>query len=493
MVSVHNSGNQSQQERDALRMAPVTHSSTDIELVKIIYSVLDKLYLLVIAALICGLAVAGYAKKNSTVRYTAVSKAFLVQNVDGVKTLGMLDFQVGEVLKADYIAAFQNRHVHEEVLRRLGLPYTPEQLGSMISASYSEESHVIQVNCRGFDPQETVLIANTYVEVATYFFRELIQNDVAAIWETAERAYPYETMPVSTYFRYGIFGGAVLMLLVVVLLAVFDDRIRVPDDIEKTLAIPVLGALTLQKTKKKKLRGTPILLNLGEEEIPYAHIEDLNLPNQGGQDMLSTIAANLQFSVHHKNVIAVTSCTNRDGKSYIALQLARTIAETGKKVVVVDTNFRRSSLRKDFAIHMNNVALNLEDGMTGLKDLDNCICWTNVENLDMVLCRSGNSDPVSLLTNPRFVDLIQLLSEEYDLVLLDTPSAGQTADAVRTIHYCDGVILVAGYGHTKRGHIKDVMKKIGITGCPIVGAVINKVKFDCLNAKKTYWILRYKY
>jgi capsular polysaccharide biosynthesis protein len=75
----------------------------------------------------------------------------------------------------------------------------------------------------------------------------LIQNDTAAIWETAISAFPFETMPPATYFRYGVFGGAILMLVLIVLMAVFDDRIRVPEDIENSFSLAQLGTITRQK------------------------------------------------------------------------------------------------------------------------------------------------------------------------------------------------------------------------------------------------------
>lgn len=464
-------------------------NNTDIEISKILYRVLDYLYLIVIVALICGVLLGAYASQNSIVQYSATSQAFLANNVDALQALGIADLQLGEFLKQDYIAAFSNRHVHEEVIKKLDLPYTPEMMATKISASYSEESHLIYIHAIGSTAEEAILLANTYVEVATYFVSSLIQNDTAAIWETAVNAVAYETMPPSTYFRYGVFGGVVLMLVLIVLLAVFDDRIRVPEEIETSFSLTHLGTITKQK-ELRRLGGTPILICDDRDKTPYLHITNKNRPSPKGLDMVNTIAANLKFSLHHKNIIAITSCANRDGKTYLTMQVGQTLAESDKRVVVVDCDLRKSTLKAKYGICGNTAVRPLETYIAGECDMDVCISKTNVENLDMVVCNSGHSNPIPMFNTPAFAELLEVLSEEYDFVLVDTPNAAKSMDAANIIHYCDGVLFVASYAHTKRRHIRDMIRKIEMTGCPMVGFVINKVRFDCMLSRKSYWSLR---
>ena len=485
MTTTHNS--QSPNMNTALPVE--VRNNSDIEISKLLYRIIDKFYLVIIAAILFGIILGGYAEKHSVIQYYATSQAFLANNVDALQSLGIADLQLGEFLKEDYIAAYSNRHVHEEVIAKLGLPYTPEIMATKISASYSEDSHLIYVRAVGSTAEEAVLLANTYVEVATYFVAGLIQNDTAAIWETAVSAVPYETMPAATYFRYGVFGGTVLTLVLIVLFAVFDDKIRVPEEIEKSVSLAYMGVITKQK-KVKPPRGTPILICAEDNNTPYIYIANQNRPDQSGQDMVNTIAANLQFSIHHKNVIAITSSANRDGKSYLTMQLGRTLAESGKRVVIVDGDLRKSTLRSKYALCCTAGAKSLEDYLRGEYDMDSCICRTNIDNLDLVPCDSNHSNPVPMLSSPEFSELIQVLSEEYDIVLVDTPNAARTVDAANIIHYCDCVLFVAAYAHTKRRHIKDMIRKIEMTGCPLLGFVINKVRFDCMLSRKSYWVLR---
>ena len=483
--------NQTNHTAQSVKTVPAVEvrNNTDIEISKILYRIVDFLHLIIIVALICGVVLGAYASQRSVVQYSATSQAFLANNVDALQALGIADLQLGEFLKQDYIAAFANRHVHEEVIKKLNLPYTPEMMAAKISASYSEESHLIYIRAVGNTAEEAILLANTYVEVATYFVSSLIQNDTAAIWETASTAYPYETMPASTYFRYGVFGGAVLMVVLIVLFAVFDDRIRVAEEVETSFSLPYLGALTKQK-KHRAPGGTPILVSEGREEKPYLHIINRNRPSPKGLDMINTIGANLSFSLHHKNIIAITSCANRDGKTYLAMQLGQTLAESGKRVAVVDCDLRKSTIKSKYGVCGNTAVKPLEAYLSGLCDMDACISRTNVENLSLILCGSGNSNPTPMLNSPEFAELLGTLSEEYDFVLVDTPNAAKNMDAANIIHYCDGVLFVVSYARTKRRHIRDMLRKIQMTGCPVVGFVINKVRFDCMLSRRSYWSLR---
>lgn len=475
---------------EAGTMQPVeVRSNTDIELSRLLYRLIDKFYLIILAALLCGGLLGMYASKNSIVQYSSTAQVFLANNVDALTALGIADLQLGELMKQDYIAAFSNRHVHEEVIQTLNLPYTPEMMAEKISAAYSDQSHLIYICAIGNTAEEAILLANTYVEVATYFVSDLIQNDTAAIWETAATAIPFETMPKSTYFRFGVFGGTILTMVFIILFAVFDDRVRTPDEVEARFALSQLGAITKQKDVRGP-RTTPILISEEPGIRPYLYIANRNRPDQYGQDMLHTIAANLMFSIHHKNIIAVTSCANRDGKTYLTMQLAQTLAETGKKVAVVDGNLRRSTIKTKYAVCGNEHVHYLEDYLSSRCEMTSCICRTNIQNLSLILSASGCSNPNALFSTPEFSELLQVLSEEYDIVLVDTPSAAKAMDAANIIHYCDGVLFVASYARTKQRHIRDVLRKIQMTSCPVVGFVINKVTFDCMLSRKTYWNLR---
>ena len=89
-----------------------------------------------------------------------------------------------------------------------------------------------------------------------------------------------------------------------------------------------------------------------------------------------------------------------------------------------------------------------------------------------------------------FSDLLASLSGSFDFIIVDTPSAGRTIDAVNIANACDGIILVVKYRSTKKKDIREVVCQLEKSGTPILGCVINKVRFDSIISRKRYRFLR---
>ena len=84
-------------------------------------------------------------------------------------------------------------------------------------------------------------------------------------------------------------------------------------------------------------------------------------------------------------------------------------------------------------------------------------------------------------------DLIRILEKEFDVILLDTPPVGILADAVAVAKYCDGALLVVAYRQGKQREIGDAVENIRQTGCRVLGAVLNDVRFKNLSNRHYYY------
>jgi len=183
-----------------------------------------------------------------------------------------------------------------------------------------------------------------------------------------------------------------------------------------------------------------------------------------------TLRSNILFWGGDMKIIGLTSCNQEEGKSVVALNLAISMAETGKKVILVDADMGKSSLSAKVTFDRLNGGLG--NYLAGTKPVDEVICQTNIENLDMVLSDPDPRNSSDLLSNKGFGNLMKELAETYDYVLVDAPPIGITLDGAIAAKVCDGMILIvkANTVSYKMGGISKT--RLEEAGSPILGAVI---------------------
>ena len=192
-----------------------------------------------------------------------------------------------------------------------------------------------------------------------------------------------------------------------------------------------------------------------------------------------TLRTNLQFCGDDIKVITFTSCTPNEGKTSISLNLSISFAETGKKIILIDADLRKSVIAGRYKI--GRVDKGLSHYLSGQANMDEVVCNTDIDNMDIILSGSNCPNPAELLEHMRFGELISKLRNEYDYVIIDTPPLGSVIDSAIVAKVSDGVVLVVeanAISHRFAGKVKEQLER---TGCRILGAVINKVPFDDKN------------
>lgn len=217
-----------------------------------------------------------------------------------------------------------------------------------------------------------------------------------------------------------------------------------------------------------------------------AKIGALTPLDYAGTEALNTICSNLQFVGKNLKRIIITSCEAGDGKTQLTMQIAQNLANRGRKIVVVDVDLRRSTLLKRFGITTEGDAAGLAHYLAGYNTLDEIVYQTNVEGLAIVPIGNHVVNPIPMLNSPDFVQLLDRLAEQFDLVFLDAPPIGLVIDAADIAQYCDGSILIVNYGQTRRRILLNAKKQMIQSGCPIIGCILNRVSFDTISSKKYY-------
>ncbi len=217
-------------------------------------------------------------------------------------------------------------------------------------------------------------------------------------------------------------------------------------------------------------------LTLENKKLPYSVEEALN-----------RLRVNFGFIGPEYKKILITSSTMGEGKSFIAFQLWRMLAESGKKVVLVDADVRKSILRTRHRIMGEDGGYQgLAFYLAGQASIEDVVYETNIPNGYMVPVSYTVSNPSLLLQGERFPHLLDVLAQQFDYVLVDTPPVTAVADSNLIASHCDGAIFVVRGGATSRRVIANSLKQLEIAGCKLLGTVLNRVE-----AKDSPYYYRY--
>jgi len=201
-------------------------------------------------------------------------------------------------------------------------------------------------------------------------------------------------------------------------------------------------------------------------------------PRSLASEAFRTLRTNLQFTSVDRplRTILVTSASPEEGKSTTLANLAVTMAQAEKRVIMVDCDLRRPVLHKLFGLsrEIGLVTMMVEDEALANPPLQE----TGVKGLWLLASGPLPPRPPDLLGSQRMARVIESLLARADLLLFDAPPVLAVTDASILASRVDGVLLVARAGHTKRDDLRNAKAQLDKVSAPIIGAVLNNAEFN---------------
>lgn len=222
-------------------------------------------------------------------------------------------------------------------------------------------------------------------------------------------------------------------------------------------------------------------------KITFEGMKPLNFQ---GSESYKSLRTNIQFCGKDVKVIAFTSSTPSEGKSVLVYRLSCSMAESGKKVLMIDADIRKSVTVS--RLQIQKPGKGLSEYLSGQCALDECLCETNVENLHMILTGHEAPNPSELLGSDYFKNLLAKVREIYDYVFIDCPPLGSVIDAAVVASNSDGAILVIESGAISRKFEQNIKQQLERSGCRVLGAVLNKVEMESGGYYNRYYGKYYK-
>ncbi len=257
------------------------------------------------------------------------------------------------------------------------------------------------------------------------------------------------------------------------LLDILDSTVKSQDDIERAAGVTFLGVIpTIQPDDKAPPAVTPPaladLIRVGSKDL-YV----LSHPRSSVAECCRAIRTNLLFMTPDRPAksLLITSAGPQEGKTTTAVNMAITLAGSGLRVLLVDTDLRRPRLHKAFGIPAT--ADGVSKAILGEGDVLTMVRETGVPNLWLLPCGATPPNPAELLHAERFKSIVEELMANYDRVIFDSPPVGAVTDAAILSRVTAGTLLVAKGGKTSKDALIRARRVLAVPGVVLLGCILN--------------------
>lgn len=202
-------------------------------------------------------------------------------------------------------------------------------------------------------------------------------------------------------------------------------------------------------------------------------ISSLKKLTKKSQTIFDTLSLDLLSNPDAKSV-AITSNFQKEGKSYVALQLASSMSKLGMKIVYLDLNLSTSSLKKQYGIKSDGVYSGIDEFLSGKVALGSIIGSTNLPNVSMILTSQRIEARFPAIDRNKIRSTIDALATVFDYIIIDAASISDSVDALNIASSCDGTVLVVQEGRTTIDELDIAVRRIKKSGGSIFASVLNQ-------------------
>lgn len=404
-----------------------------------------------------------YRRKNDSVDLSLEAKAVLDQIVNVDNQLNELTFRESEISQL-----YTKEHPTYKALleKRKTLQEEKGKLNKRVSAMPETQQEILRLS-RDVESGRAVYMQLLNRQQELNISKSSAIGNVRIIDNAVTQPKPVKPKKVITLLASIILG--LFVAVGVVLLRVFLRRgIETPEQLEELginvyASIPVSETFSLKKMVKKSKKNS-----YSDAEIFLA----LENPADLAIEAIRGLRTSLHFAMMEarNNILMISGASPNAGKTFVSTNLAAVISQTGKKVLLIDTDMRKGYTHKLFNVNNDH---GLSDFLSGKNDINKTIKTIDVAGFDFIPRGIVPPNPAELLMHKRFGELLKWANENYDLVILDTPPILAVTDAAIIGNYSGTTLLVARFELNSPKEIEVSIKRFEQSGVHIKGCILN--------------------
>lgn len=333
------------------------------------------------------------------------------------------------------------------IAQELNGQYAPATL----SMSAVKGTNMFTISSVGSDPEQAynslVAAINAYPKVAKYVVGNI------KIKLITDPQIPTEPSNTNAYVRMTLVGalvGIILGLCWILMYAIFRHTIRSESDVNRELHSEVLGILPVVEFKKygEKIDKTVLITN---RFVPSRYSEEIKV-------LRNTIMQQLD----DKKTVLISSAAPGEGKTTIVINLAVSMSQADKKVLIIDGDLRNPSVGKNLGIKTDTDS----DALWSIKQLEN-------SNVSVLTFRTSKQVMQNIMRVEKLTEIIDKFRDEYDYILIDTPPCGLISDALTFAQASDAAIFTILHDTIRTSRIQNAIDMLNYTDIKLLGCIIN--------------------
>lgn len=457
--------------------------SKDISLQRLLALLLHKSWIIGLAALVS--AVVAFAGTYYLVAPTYQSSAmFYVNNNISIGSASVSiesgDITAAKSLVQSYIVILNTRETITDIIDYAGVDRTYGEVKNMISASAVNATEIFKVVVTSEDPAEALKIAEAIAYILPSRIGGIIEGTSAKVVDHPVKASGPSGPDYTRNTIMGLLAGLLLSVVAIALYGIFDVTIRDEEDVEQSCTHPVLAAVPdmMARSKggyyygaagKKKSGGST-----GSTKEPVMVGGEISFAASEAYKLLRT---KLQFSFVDENdchIIGVSSALAGEGKSLSSINLAYSLAQLDKRVLLVDCDLRRPSLAAKLPIQKIPGLSNYLTRQVKMEEIIQKYTSASGEcSFDVISSGRNPPNPIELISSSRMEKTLEQLRGSYDYIVLDLPPVGEVSDALVAAKLVDGMLLVVRQNYCNRTVLNNAVEQFQFAGSRILGVVLN--------------------